>query len=224
MKLTFISAPEKFKGINSRLYIYKDGTGNKYIYKEFASSFRENIRNELIANRLAKLVGIKTLDFIEHKKLPDRKPGLLMNYLEKATTLSEFKQELTAIQKTDLRKIILFDVWTGNADRHTANVLVTDRLLAFDHVKLFKKSERAADFIKIEVGSRLDEKYFEKMEKLMGLNLTTGEVLIKWFGFKEDDFKGIKNIEDHGIREIVKEPEYAYLTERREKLARFPFT
>lgn len=223
MKLTFISAPEQFKGIKSRLYIYSDEAGNKYIYKELTPPFEEKIKNELAAHKLAKLAGVNVLNFIKRDKLPNRNPGLLMNFLETASTLADFKRELSSKQKQDLRKIILFDIWIGNSDRHTANILITDRLIAFDHTKLFKQSEKATDFIKLAVGRKLDKDYVSKLEKLMRLKLSTKDVLIKWFGFNEADFSRIKNIKEQEIRKIVSESKLTYLIKRKNNLLNFSF-
>ncbi len=222
MKLTFIEAPKRFEGTKSKIHIYKDEAGNKYIYKELTPPSEKAVKNELTAHKLAKLAGVNVLSFIEYKEIPNRKPGLLMNYLETAITLVDFNGQLSSTQKQDLRKMILFDMWVGNSDRHTANVLVTDKLIAFDHAQLFNQTEQMSRFIKRDIGRRLDKEYTDKLEKLMRLRMSTREALA-WFEFKENDFESVENMNEKEISNIVNEAELAYLVKRKQ-LADFPFT
>jgi hypothetical protein len=96
------------------LYIYK--TNNNL----FAFKPSKNIKNEMLANKLAKLFNIKTLK-IKPFKIKNKK-GILMNYLKDSSLLMYYRKQLNKKQIDQLKRIILFDIWIENKDRHTANI------------------------------------------------------------------------------------------------------
>ena len=218
-----------FQGIKSKISVYK----NKFLFKEI----RENgsrIQYELIAQKLGKLAKINVLRFLKEKKLKGKK-GLSMNDEKEAVLLQFFKRNLNNEQKRQLKKIILFDIWIGNSDRHTANILVSkNKLIIFDHETLFKSSQNGSSFIKLDLGKRLDKDYINKIEKLIASQsrFNIKKVLIKRFNFKNDDFNNIKNIDSKKIKQIIKnsnlnkqekEEIYKYLIFRKENFDKMIF-
>lgn len=147
-------------------------------------------------NKLAKLFGVSVMN-IKSTEIGGIK-GILMDYLKHSTLLVHYKKELNKEQIKQLKKIILFDIWIGNKDRHTGNIFVNDNLTAFDHDNVFNKGD-ARNFIKLDVGRKVNKDYVEVIEKILGKNLTATEVLKK-LGFVEEDFK---DIDEKEIRKIV---------------------
>ncbi len=163
--------------------------------KLFVFKPSKNIEKEILVNKLAKIFGIKTLK-AEPCEINSVK-GIKMNYLAKSNLLANHKQKLDKAQMQALKRIILFDIWTGNKDRHTANIFVNRDLIALDHEKIFNKG-RARQFIKFDIGRRLNDDFVDIIEKLVDKKLSAKEILMK-LGFNEEDFptiskKNIKNI------------------------------
>jgi len=174
------------------IYIYKEGE------KFFVFKPSRNIEKEILANRLAKIFGVKTLE-IEPFEINNTK-GIKMDYITKSTLLMHYKQELDKTQIQDLKRIILFDIWVGNKDRHTANIFVNKNLIAFDHEKVFNKA-KGRQCIKLDAGRRLRKDYVDIIEKLIDRKLTVKEVLLK-LGFKE-----FPRIKKEDIENIVENKE-----------------
>ena len=120
-----------------------------------------------------------------------------MNYITKSELLMHHQKKLNKNQIQELKKIILFDIWIGNKDRHTANIFINDNLIAFDHEKIFNKG-RARQFIKIDTGRKLNKDFVDIIEKLIDKKSNTKDVLMK-LGFKEDDFPKIRKEETERI-------------------------
>ena len=156
------------------------------------------MKNEMLANKLAKLLDIKTLD-IKQTRI-DNRDGILMDYLEDSILLMHYKKELDKNQMKQLKRIILFDLWVGNKDRHTANIFVNDNLTIFDHDNIFQKGD-ARKFIKLDMGRRLNKNYADIIENLLDKNLTVIQILKK-LGFRKEDFIKIK---DEDIKDMVKD-------------------
>ena len=172
------------------------------IYKEKGKLFvfkpSKNIEKEILANKLAKIFGIKTIKIKSFKINNIR--GIKMNYMKKSTLLTRYKKELNKTQIQELKKIILFDIWIGNKDRHTANIFVNRNLIAFDHEKVFNKA-KGRQCIKLDTGRRLKKDYVDIIEKLIDKKLTAKEVLLK-LGFKE-----FPKIKKEDIENVVKDKE-----------------
>ncbi len=182
---------KRIKTAYNTLYIYK--INNKlFVFKP-----SKKIETEILANKLAGLFNIKTLD-IKPFKIKD-KEGILMNYLKNSKLLMHYKRKLNNRQINQLKRIILFDIWIGNKDRHTANIFVNHNLTIFDHEKVFQKS-RARNFIKIDTGRKLNKNYVKIIEKTLNKDMSVKEVLKK-LGFKEKDFLKIKETD---IRKTIK--------------------
>jgi len=180
------------KTVFNEIYVYeKDG-------KLVAFKPSKNVENEILVNKLAKLFGIKILN-IQLFKI-NNEEGILMDYLEDSKLLMDKK--LNKKQIDQLKKIILFDVWIGNKDRHTANIFVNDDLIVFDHEKVFCNVD-GRKCIKLDVGSKLNKEYVDIIEKLLSKNLTVKEVLVK-VGFMEEDFFKVK---EEDIKRLVNDEE-----------------
>ncbi len=193
---------ETIKTAHNIIYIYKDNN------KIFAFKPTENAKIEILANQLAALFGIKT-PHIEQAEISNQK-GILMDYMHDAKLLMHYEKELNPKQLSQLKRIILFDIWAGNKDRHTANIFVKEDLIAFDHEKLFQKGN-ARNFIKIDTGRKLNKNYIDIVEKLLDKNLTAKNAM-KTLGFLETDFITL-NIKD--IESVIQDNEIsAYLTQR----------
>ncbi len=173
-----------------------------YVYKKendlLAFKPSKDIKKEILANKLAKLFNIKTLK-IKPIKIND-KEGILMPYLKDNILLMHYKKKLNKEQINQLKRIILFDIWVGNQDRHTANILINHSLIIFDHENIFQKGN-ARKFIKLDLGRKLNKNYVGIIENLLYKDLTALQALKK-FGFIEQDFVDIK---DKDIKEIVKD-------------------
>lgn len=181
------------KTVSNIIYIYKSNNDL------FAFKPSKNMGKEILANRLAGLFGIKILK-IKPAEIGDKK-GILMNYLKDSTLLMRYENQLNKKQIKQLKRIILFDIWIGNKDRHTANILVAnDDLIAFDHEKILQKGQ-ARNFIKMDTGRKLNKSYVDIIEKLLDKDLTAKQVLQK-IGFEEEDFIEIK---EEDIRALVKD-------------------
>lgn len=169
-----------------------------YNFKDKTVAFKpsDDVEKELLVNKLAKLFDVNVMK-IKTAEIEGRK-GILMDYLEHSTLLVHYKKELDKEQIKQLKKIVLFDIWIGNRDRHTANIFVNDNLTAFDHNNVFNKSA-ARNFIKLDVGRRVNKDYVEIIEKTLSKSFTVAQVLKK-LGFAEEDFREINEKE---IRRIV---------------------
>lgn len=180
------------KTVSNVIYIY-DINNHLFAFKP-----SKDIEKEILANKLAELFDIKTLK-IKFAEINNKK-GILMDYLKDTSLLMYHKEKLDENQIKQLKRIILFDIWVGNKDRHTANIFVNDNLIAFDHEKVFQTGN-ARRFIKLDIGRKLNEDYVNIIENLLDKNLTVMRVLKK-LGFKQEDFMDIKN-ED--IKNIVED-------------------
>ncbi len=180
------------KTTSSTTYIYSK---NK---KLFAFKPSENIGKEILANKLAKIFRVRTLKAkpVEIKG----KRGIMTNYMEKSILLANYKKELNKTHTQELKRIILFDVWVCNRDRHAANIFVNDHLIAFDHEKIFSKGT-ARQFIKLDIGRKLRKDFIDIIERLVDKKLSIKSALIK-LGFKEKDFPKVKKEE---VKNIVKD-------------------
>lgn len=156
----------------------------------------DDVEKELLVNKLAKLFDINVMK-IKKAEIEGRK-GILMDYLEHSILLVHYKKELNKEQIKQLKRIVLFDIWIGNKDRHTANIFVNDNLIAFDHDNVFNKSV-ARNFIKLDVGRRVNKDYVEIIEKILSRSFTVVQVLKK-LGFVEEDFR---EIDEKDIRRTV---------------------
>ena len=76
--------------ISNIIYVYEIN-GSLFAFKP-----SKNIKKEILANKLAKLLGIKTLE-IKPAKI-DNREGILMNYLENSTLLMHYKKKLNKNQ------------------------------------------------------------------------------------------------------------------------------
>ena len=121
-----------------------------------------------------------------------------MPYLKDSSLLMHYKKKLDKKQIRQLKRIILFDIWIGNKDRHTANIFVNHNLTIFDHEKVFQEGN-ARNFIKMDIGRKLDKDYVNIIEKL-DKELTAIQALKK-LNFAKEDFV---NIKDEDIKSIVK--------------------
>src|SRR3989344_4689827 len=121
------------KTVSNIIYIYKIDNDL------FAFKPSKNIKKEILANKLAKLFNIDTLD-IKPAGI-NNKRGILMPYLKDSSLLMYYKKELDKNQIRQLKRIILFDIWIGNKDRHTANIFINNDLIAFDHEKIFQNGD-----------------------------------------------------------------------------------
>ena len=194
----------EIKTASNVIYIYKKNS------KLFAFKPTKKLENEILANKLAKLFDVKTLK-IKQAEINDKK-GILMDYLNDSVLLMYCKKELNKQQLEQLKRIILFDIWIGNKDRHSANILVNDDLIAFDHERVFQKGT-ARSFIKLDTGRKLAKNYVDIIERLIGKDLTAKQVLKK-LGFTENDFIMIKDMD---IKKIVKNKDKLnYLMSRRD--------
>lgn len=196
------------KTISNIIYVYKIDN-NLFAFKP-----SEDVEKEILANKLAKLFLIKTLNI---KPAEMNNKGILMPFLKEATLLTYYKKELDKRLLKQLRRIVLFDIWIGNKDRHTANVFVNEDLIAFDHDKVFQKGD-ARKFIKLDIGRKLNRDYVDIIERILDKNLKVKQVLKK-LDFKEEDFIDIK---DKDIKNIVKEKKLAdFLISRKNFNIRF---
>jgi hypothetical protein len=200
--LRLVKLPEHFKGVFSNVYVCKDRSGCEFLFKEAKS--QKVVLNELLAHRIAKVVGVSVLDFLERKSV-EGKDGLVMTYLKGASLLAQYEKALNANQLRELQRIVVFDLLIGNRDRHSANVLVGKHLVAFDHGRVFvDKSAVGMKFVKLEVGRLLDKDYVDKLEKISaGEAVSTGDALVKWFGFRQEDFDAVKRVSDSELRRAI---------------------
>ncbi len=182
------------KTISNIIYIYK--IDNDLL----AFKPSKNIEKEILANKLAKLFNIDTLD-IRPAEI-NNKEGILMPYLKDSSLLMLYKRELDKKQIRQLKRIILFDIWIGNKDRHTANIFVNHNLTIFDHEKIFQGGN-ARNFIKLDIGRKLDKDYVSIIENLLDKDLTAMQAL-KRLNFGKEDFV---NINDEDIKNITKDEE-----------------
>lgn len=180
------------KTISNIIYIYK--IENDLL----AFKPSKNIEKEILANKLAKLFNIGTLD-IKPAEI-NNKEGILMPYLKDSSLLMHYKKEMDKNQMRQLKRIILFDIWIGNKDRHAANIFVNHNLTIFDHEKIFQ-SGNARNFIKMDIGRKLDKNYVNIIENLLDNDLTAMQVL-KRLNFGKEDFV---NIKDEDVKNIVKD-------------------
>jgi len=180
---------------NNIIYIYKINN------KLFAFKPSENTEREILANKLARLFRIKTLKIKPFEI--DNKKGIIMNYLKEGILLTNYSKELNIYQIKQLKRIILFDIWIGNKDRHTGNIFVSNNLTIFDHENIFNK-DNARKSIKLDIGRRLNKNYVEIIEKILDKNLTVVQVLKK-LGFTKKDFI---NLEEKDVRKIVKNKDF----------------
>lgn len=200
--LRLLELPERFKGVFSNVYVCIDNSGREFLFKEVKS--QKVIWNELLAHRIGKVVGVSVLDFLERKNV-EGKDGLVMTYMKDAPLLARYGKALNRDQLSDLQRIVLFDLLVGNRDRHAANVLVGKRLVAFDHGRVFvDKSAVGMKFVKLEVGRLLVKDYVDKIEKISaGKAVSTRDVLVNWFGFRQEDFDALKSVRDSELRNAV---------------------
>lgn len=182
------------KTVSNIIYIYEINN-NLFAFKP-----SKNSEKEILANKLANLFGIKTLE-TKPVKIGNC-DGILMNYLENSTLLTNYKNKLNKNQMKQLKKIILFDIWICNKDRHTANVFINNDLIIFDHDNIFQDGD-ARKFIKLDMGRKLNKNYVDIIENLLDKDLTAVQVLKK-LGFTHEDFIKIK---DEDIKDIVKDNE-----------------
>ncbi len=182
------------KTISNIIYIYK--IDNDLL----AFKPSKNIEKEILANKLAKLFNIDTLD-IRPAEI-NNKEGILMPYLKDSSLLMLYKRELDKKQIRQLKRIILFDIWIGNKDRHTANIFVNHNLTIFDHEKIFQGGN-ARNFIKLDIGRKLDKDYVSIIENLLDKDLTAMQAL-KRLNFGKEDFV---NINDEDIKNITQDEE-----------------
>ncbi|MBU2639453.1 MAG: hypothetical protein KKG75_01960 [Nanoarchaeota archaeon] len=180
------------KTISNIIYIYR--INNSLL----AFKPSKNIKKEILVNKLAKLFKIKTINLKPFEI--DNKKGILMDYIKDSTLLADYKKNLNQEQISQLKRIILFDIWIGNKDRHTANIFVNNNLTIFDNDKVFQQG-LGRSFIKLDIGRKLNKNYVDIIEKLLDKNLTIKQVLKK-LNFSEKDFVKIKNSD---IRKTIKD-------------------
>lgn len=164
---------------------------------------KEEISKEILCVKLAQLLRINTVNQIKNYK----NKGVIIRYLPNSKTLYKTKK-LTNKQIKELKKIILFDIWIGNKDRHSANILLfRNKLIAIDHTKVLHLNETAIKYIKLDVGRRIDKDYVEKIEQILNKHeqLNLKYALCRYFGFNYSYFRYIKNIKDEDINKIVNE-------------------
>ena len=218
-QLKIIKSPKKFQSIFSQIHICKDEEGKEFLFKETNSN--EVIRNEIIAWNLLKLIKIRRISYVSKQSL-GKKKGLTLTYLKKARLLS--KRKLTKKQLNQLKKIILFDIWVGNRDRHTANIfLYKNNLIPFDHGKIFKeKTGKSIRFIKLNVGTRLSKEWPDILVKLQN---KTNEEALKILGFTKREINYVENINDSKIKKacLGNNQIFNFLKFRRNNFTKFKF-
>ena len=183
---------ETIKTSHNLIFIYEENS------KTFAFKPSENVEKEILANKLGRIFGIKTLE-VEPVEIEGVK-GTRMEYRAKSMLLTYYKKKLNKAQLDELKKIILFDIWTGNKDRHTANIFVNSHLIAFDHEKIFNEA-RAGQCIKLDTGRRLRKDFIDIIEKLVDKKLAAKDALMK-IGFKKNDFP---IVDRRDVESIVKD-------------------
>ena len=192
-------APQSLQGPSSNLYLLKEK--KKELFFKAVNDMQQ-ITNELIGFELAQRFGLNTFSSIEARKL-EGKMGLVMPYLSNAVLLAKYKKPLSDAMLRQLQQIVLFDILVGNADRHTGNIFVhQNKLLAFDHAKLFKKSHWGINFIKLDIGIKLAKDYVERAEAALAQKErpSTAHFLINALAFKKSDVLRIKNINAQGFK------------------------
>lgn len=182
------------KGRKMNIYTCSDENG-EFLFKEIMNDLA--IEYELLVEKLAKGLSVRTLPFLQ-KITIDNKKGLLMSFIHNSQLLCHYKEELNAYQRKELQRIILMDILIGNKDRHAANIFVNEHLTAFDHDTLFIGKERKSSaFIKIDVGQKLDKQYVVKLEQIIKKDqVSTATALLDYFGFEQEDIINIKSIND----------------------------
>ena len=200
--LHLVKLPVQFRGVFSNVYVCKDESGREFLFKEVKS--QKVVLNELLAHRIAKVVGVPVLGFLERKTV-DGKDGLVMTYLKDASLLTRYGKGLSWRQLRELQRIVVFDLLIGNRDRHSANVLAGKHLIAFDHGRVFvDKSAVGMKFVKLEIGRLLDKNYVDKLEKISaGKAVSTMDALVKWFGFRQEDVDSVKRVSDSELRRAI---------------------
>jgi len=197
------------KTVSNIIYVYQEGK------KLYAFKPTKHVEKELLANKLASLLHIKTLRIrsaqINHKK------GILMDYLQDCLLLMDYK-ELSKEQIRQLKKIIIFDIWIGNKDRHTANILSNHDLTILDHEKIFQEG-KGRSFIKLDLGIKFRKDYVDIIENLLDKSLTTKQVLTR-LGFVQRDFI---SIQEDDIKNIVKDPKIRNFLISRRNFSNIPF-
>jgi hypothetical protein len=200
--LRLLELPELYKGVFSNVYVCEDSAGRKFLFKEVKN--HSVLFNELIAHRVAKVVGIPALDFL-NRMVVEGKEGLVMTYVKGAPLLSGYGKALNKSQHRDLQRIVLFDLLIGNRDRHAANIMVGERLVAFDHGRAFvDRSAIGMKFVKLELGRLLDKRYVDKIEEISsGKAVSTRDALVHWFGFHAVDVDALERISESGLRYAI---------------------
>lgn len=224
-KLKIMASPKKWQGIFSNIHICQDEAGAQFLFKEVID--QNVIFNELVAHRLAPLANVNVLEYLEPVTIENR-TGLAMSYLKDAILPSNYKRRLSQTQHRALQKIVLFDLWIGNRDRHTANILIKNgQLIAFDHEKiLLWKEAPAIKFIKLNLGLILDPRYLKKLTELQTTPVQACQALVNWFGFNPADLEKIQQIKNQQIFSALKELNgsvFSYLCFRRDNLAKINF-
>jgi|GEM_PF-2718540 len=173
-----------------------------YVYKEnnklFVFKPSKSIEKEILANKLAKILGIKTVE-TEPFEIDGMK-GIKMDFKTKEKILTYYKNNLNKYQIKELKRIIFFDMWIGNKDRHTANIFINRHLICFDHENIFNEG-KARRFIKLDLGRRLRKDFVDIIEKVIGKKLSAKQVLMK-LGFNENDFP---KIDKKAVEMVVKD-------------------
>ena len=178
------------KTIYNIIYIYKKE--NKLV----AFKPSKYIKKELLADKLAKFFNINTMN-IKPVKIKGT-AGIFMDYLKDSVLLMHYNKKLDNKQLNQLKKIIIFDIWIGNRDRHTANIFVNHDLTVFDHENVFN-DVTARKCIKLDTGRRLNKDYVTIIEKSIDKHLTAKKILLK-IGFKKTDFLAIS---ENKIKNII---------------------
>ena len=200
--LRLAKLPVQFKGVFSDVYVCRDASGMEFLFKHAKSE--KAVLNELLAHKLAGVVGVSMPDFLESRSV-DGRDGLLMTYLKDDILLAKLGGVLSRRQLRELQRIVVFDLLVGNRDRHSANVLVGEGLVAFDHGRIFiDRSSPGIKFVKLDIGRFLDEHYIDKVEKISsGTAVSTRDFLVKHLCFHQEDFDAIKRIKVSDFRRAV---------------------
>ena len=198
-KLKIIENPKKFQGVFSNIYICSDEEKNLFLFKYIQN--KKIIYNEVLAWKIAPLAKVSTIPYPAEYSSKEKK-GIILTYLKEAKPLNQYKKKLNSNQLNELQRIILFDLFIGNRDRHTANILVHENnLIPVDHGKILQEKQgKGIRFIKLDLGLKLNPKWPDIIEKLKGMS--TISALIK-LGFNKRDIKLIENIRDAKMRKIT---------------------
>lgn len=178
------------------------------------------IQNEILTWNLLPFANVQRIPYLA-KCFLNNKTGLLLTYVEDVVLLNQRKR-VTKLQWRELQRIVLFDIWIGNKDRHAANILLYNHhLIAFDHGRILETIDATAECIKLDIGSKFYNGWPDILNRLKGMRV--GEAL-QVLGFRREDIQRIENISEMDLRKSVPDRNsFDYLRFRQHHFTSFLF-